>query len=152
MVNPVSPPIRAPFQRWSPRGFGRVSVAAATREAPVSTAKSREGEGAIVLDWAGRDAAAPRRSTRRGVFTPQFDAQRCVAGGRPTWRGCPPTTPPLSPRTRPAAYRPTAGLATLPPGWSGGRVAEGGGLLNRYRGLKPLSGVRIPPAPYRSKR
>jgi YjbR len=26
-------------------------------------------------------------------------------------------------------------------------VAEGGGLLNRYRGLKPLSRVRIPPSP-----
>ena len=26
-------------------------------------------------------------------------------------------------------------------------MAEGGGLLNRYRGLNPLSGVRIPPSP-----
>ena len=32
--------------------------------------------------------------------------------------------------------------------WSGGRVAEGIGLLNRHRGLKLLSGVRIPPAPW----
>ena len=29
----------------------------------------------------------------------------------------------------------------------GGRVVEGGGLLNRYRGLKPLSRVQIPPSP-----
>ncbi len=29
----------------------------------------------------------------------------------------------------------------------GGRVAEGGGLLNRCTGLKPVPGVRIPPSP-----
>jgi hypothetical protein len=31
--------------------------------------------------------------------------------------------------------------------WRGGREAEGGGLLNRYTGPKPVSRVRIPPSP-----
>src|SRR5438034_10685377 len=29
--------------------------------------------------------------------------------------------------------------------WRGGRVAEGGGLLNRYRALKPYRGFESPP-------
>src|SRR6266550_5128884 len=35
-------------------------------------------------------------------------------------------------------------LSSAPCSWRGGRVAEGGGLLNRYRALKPYRGFESP--------
>ena len=40
----------------------------------------------------------------------------------------------------------SASIAIIRLIWRRGRVAEGGGLLNRYTG-KPVSRVRIPPSP-----
>ena len=87
---------------------------------------------------------------------------RCCATRRRS-RGSPPSWPRCRARTNPTEARPwrplrSAGMvaarltATAPnttdlARWRCGREAEGGGLLNRYRVVKPYRGFESPPSP-----